>query len=152
MTKPKPKNPTSIHIKNKKAFFNYEILKKYTAGLVLKGPEIKSIRMGKANLTDAYCYFTKGELWAKGIHITTYKPASYANHDPDRVRKLLLHKKELNKLKKEKQEKSYTIVPLQLFINTKGWAKLDIALAKGKKNYDKRAAIKERDLQRSEAI
>lgn len=149
MKKIKKKLGTKINVVNKKASFSYQLLDQYTAGIVLKGPEIKSIRMGRANLKDAYCYFATGELWSKGIHISPYKPASYANQPPDRIRKLLLRKRELAKIKNEKQEKGYTIVPLRLFINDRGFAKLEIALAKGKKIYDKRASIKERDLKRS---
>lgn len=149
MRKPKSKLSPTIHLQNKKAFFAYHILEKYITGIVLKGPEIKSIRMGRANLKDAYCYFAQGELWTKGIHISPYTPASYANEPSDRSRKLLLTKRELAKLKKEKNEKGYTIIPLRLFINAKGWAKLEIALAKGKKLYDKRAGIKQRDIERA---
>lgn len=138
-----------IAIKNKRASFEYTFLDKYVAGIVLTGTEIKSIRAGEVNLQDAYCYFIKGELWAKGIHIAAYTQGNIYNHVENRERKLLLNKKELNKLIRNK-EKGLTIIPVQLFINEQGLAKLQIALAKGKKLYDKRQRIKERDLERAE--
>ncbi|MEM9737854.1 MAG: SsrA-binding protein SmpB [Bacteroidota bacterium] len=136
-------------IPNKKATFSYTILDKYTAGIALLGTEIKSIRQHQANLTDAYCYFKEGSLWLKGLHISHYQPAGQINHDPVRIRRLLLTKHELRKLLKGQEEKGYAIIALQLFINSKGLAKIEIALAKGKKLHDKRAAIKSRDLDRS---
>ncbi|MCX7985494.1 MAG: SsrA-binding protein SmpB [Bacteroidales bacterium] len=139
---------SNIEIKNKKASFEYEFLERYTAGIKLTGTEIKSIRAGKANLVDAYCYFEKGELYVKGLHIAEYDWGNLNNHDPRRVRKLLLTKKELNKLYRRSQEKGLTIIAYRLWINEKGWAKLDIALARGKKQYDKREDIKKKDLQR----
>lgn len=138
----------SVEIKNKKASFEYEFLERYTAGIKLTGTEIKSIRAGKANLVDAYCYFEKGELYVKGLHIAEYEWGNLNNHDPRRVRKLLLTKKELNKLYRRSQEKGLTIIAYRLWINERGWAKLDIALARGKKQYDKREDIKKKDLQR----
>jgi len=138
----------TVEIKNKKASFEYEFLERYTAGIKLTGTEIKSIRAGKANLVDAYCYFEKGELYLKGLHIAEYEWGNLNNHDPRRVRKLLLTKKELNKLFRRSQEKGLTIIAYRLWINERGWAKLDIALARGKKQYDKREDIKKKDLQR----
>lgn len=141
--------PTAtVEIKNKKASFEYEFLERYTAGIKLTGTEIKSIRAGKANLVDAYCYFEKGELYVKGLHIAEYEWGNLNNHDPRRVRKLLLTRKELNKLFRRSQEKGLTIIAYRLWINDRGWAKLDIALARGKKQYDKREDIKKKDLQR----
>lgn len=137
-----------INIKNRKASFEYALLDKYIAGIQLKGTEIKSIREGKAAINDAFCFFEKGELWIKGLHIAEYGKASFYNHDPVRNRKLLLHKKELRKIS-NKFTDGITIVPLRLFVTDGGWAKLEIALAKGKKQYDKRETIKKRELQRS---
>ena len=139
-----PKTPT---IKNRRASFEYSLLDKYVAGLVLTGTEIKSIRGGKANLQQAYCVFTRQELFVKDMHIGQYAFGNLHNHDETRVRKLLLHRRELGKLMKSKQ-KGLTIIPIQLFVNPAGLAKLEIALARGKKLYDKRQAIKEREIQR----
>jgi SsrA-binding protein len=136
-----------IHIKNRKASFEYTLLDRYTAGLLLKGTEIKSIRMGKAAINDAFCYFEKDELWVKGLHISEYEKASFFTHDPIRSRKLLLKKKEIRKIGASFKE-GMAIVPLSLFISSKGWAKLEIALAKGKKQFDKRETIKRRELER----
>jgi len=144
--KKKKKSPSGVNIRNKKAFFSYTILEEYVAGIELRGSEIKSIRNHKASLADAYCYFKNGELWAKGIHISEYQGGQ--SHDPIRVRKLLIKRQQLRKWEKKKEEKGHTIVVLRLFINEKGLAKLVIALAKGKKQYDKRDAIKSRDLER----
>ncbi len=137
-----------INIKNKKAAFNYEFIEKFTAGIVLGGTEIKSLRQGKANLVDAYCYFSNDELWVSGMHIAEYSFGTYNNHDPKQDRKLLLNRKELERLRKKSQEKGLTIVATRLFINERGLAKLDIALARGKKEYDKRQNIRERDTKR----
>lgn len=137
----------SVNIRNRQAAFQFEILDKYVAGLVLTGTEIKSIREGKANLTDGYCYFKNGELFVKGMSISPYAEGTYYNHDPLRERKLLMKKSELRKLE-GKLEKGLTLVPLRLFINERGYAKLEIALARGKKLYDKRQTIKERDARR----
>lgn len=138
----------NIQIKNKKAFFEFEIIEKYTAGIVLTGTEIKSIRLGKANFIDAYCHFVNGELWVKGLNIAEYDWGTYNNHDPRQERKLLLNKKELVKLSRQSQEKGLTIVALKLYTNDKGYAKLDIAIARGKKSHDKRESIKEKDSKR----
>ncbi|MHA7877979.1 MAG: SsrA-binding protein SmpB [Bacteroidota bacterium] len=138
-----------IAVKNRQASFEYTFLHKYTAGIVLTGTEIKSIRAGQVSLQEAYCYFSHGELWVKGMHIAVYAQGNIHNHVENRVRKLLLNRRELNKLMRNK-EKGLTIIPIQLFINERGLAKLQIALAKGKKLYDKRQHIKERDLERAE--
>lgn len=138
----------NIQIKNRKARYEYEFLDKFIAGMVLKGTEIKSIREGKVNLTDGYCYFRKGELYAKGIHISPYENSSFFQHDETRERKLLMKKRELRKLESKLNEKGLTLVPIRLFINDRGFAKLEIALGKGKKIYDKRDSIKERDTKR----
>lgn len=141
-------SPLSICIKNKQAHFNYVILDQYTAGIVLQGTEIKSIRMGKASLHDSYCFFDKQALWIKGMHISHYVHGNIYNHEEKRNRKLLLQAKELRKLQKNNVQ-GLTIIPLRLFINHRGFAKVDIALARGKKLYDKRQTIKERDIERS---
>jgi SsrA-binding protein len=137
-----------IHIKNKKAYFDYEIIDKLVAGIQLTGTEIKSIRMGKASLSDSYCLFKENELWVTNMRISAYDQGSYNNHDPYRDRKLLLNRKELNKLEKQTREKGLTIISLRVFINETGYAKLEIALAKGMKKYDKREAIKKKDMKR----
>ena len=137
-----------INIKNKKAFFEYQIIDKFIAGIELKGTEIKSIREGKATITEGFCFFKNNELWIKGMHITEYKLGTYANHEPKRERKLLLNNQELNKISKKIQDQGITIVPLRLFISKKGWAKIEISTAKGKKLHDKRNTIKERDIKR----
>jgi SsrA-binding protein len=138
----------NIQIKNRKARYEYEFLDKFIAGIVLKGTEIKSIREGKVNLTDGYCYFKKGELFAKGIHISPYENSSFYQHDETRERKLLMKRRELRKLESKLNEKGLTLVPIRLFINDRGFAKLELALGKGKKIYDKRDSIKERDTKR----
>lgn len=141
------KKPTksAINIKNKRASFDYEFIDTFTAGIVLTGTEIKSIRLGKASLVDTYCFFSKGELWVKNMHIAEYFYGSYNNHVVRRDRKLLLQKKELKKLERGTKETGFTIVPIRLFINDHGLAKLVLALAKGKKQYDKRESLKEKD-------
>ncbi len=138
----------NIRIKNKRASFEYFLLEKYVAGIVLTGTEIKSIRAGKASLADAYCTFKGDELYVVGMHIAEYSYGTYNNHDPKRDRKLLLTKRELKKLKNKVKDKGFTIIPTVLFINEKGLAKLEIALARGKHFYDKREDIKKRDSQR----
>lgn len=138
-------NSSKIIIKNKKASFDYELTDFFTAGIVLTGTEIKSIRLGKVSLTDSYCLIEKGELWSKGIQISEYFFGTYNNHIPRRDRKLLLTKKELHKISRLTKETGFTIVPTKMFINEKGLAKLDIAIAKGKKAWDKRESIKERE-------
>lgn len=136
---------TDIHILNKKASFDYFILEEYVAGIQLFGTEIKSIREGKASLVDTYCYFNGGELWVKQMHIALYRCGSYANHEVKRDRKLLLNRRELNRLLRQTQESGKTIVPLELFINEHGLAKLRIALCKGKHSYDKRHSLREKE-------
>ena len=138
-----------INIKNKKARFEYEILDKYTAGIVLAGTEIKSIRQGKASITESFCEFNdSGELFIINMQIDEYSHASHFNHKPKAERKLLLNKRELNKLQKEVASSGLTIIPLNLFLNERGLAKMNIALAKGKKLYDKRETIKDRENKR----
>lgn len=134
-----------INIKNRRAWFDYEILDRYTAGIQLFGTEIKSIRESKASLADTYCQFTGGELWVKNMHIAEYALGTYSNHIPRRERKLLLQKKELIKLLRQTKESGKTIIPLRLFINDKGLAKLEIALCQGKHTYDKRQTLKEKE-------
>ena len=134
-----------IYIKNKKAYFEYSILDKYVAGIKLLGTEIKSIREGKANLNDAFCTFIDGQLYVRNLHIAEYSFGSFYNHEAKRDRVLLLNKKELKKLQTRGEEKGLTIVPLALFISERGFAKLEIALAQGKKEFDKRDSIKDRD-------
>ncbi len=138
----------NIRIKNKRANREYFILDRYVAGIVLTGTEIKSIRNGKANLSDAYCIFDNGELFIRGMHIAEYSYGSYNNHMAKRDRKLLLTKRELKKLNNKVKEKGFTIIPTLLFINERGLAKLEIALARGKHYYDKREDLKKRDTQR----
>lgn len=138
----------TISIKNKKASYAYFLLEEYTAGIQLTGTEIKSIRAGKANLNDSYCSFTGDELYARNIHIAEYSHGTHYNHEPKRDRKLLLTKRELRKLLTKVTEKGFTIIPVLLYINERGLAKLDIALARGKHFYDKRDSLKKKDLQR----
>ena len=143
-----PKAKSSVEIKNKRASFEYEFVESFTAGIVLCGTEIKSIRGGKASLVDSYCYFIGTELFVKNMHIAEYWWGSFNKHDPKRERKLLLTKRELRKLARAPKEQGMTIVPTRLFIAENGYAKLNIALARGKKEYDKRESIKEKDLKR----
>lgn len=139
---------SDINIRNKKAAYQYELLEKFEAGLKLEGTEIKSIREGKASIKEGYCAFKKGELFVFNINISPYSEASFKNHEPTRPRKLLLHKNELDKLFKKKKDVGLTIVPTRLFINKNGYAKLNIALAKGKKMQDKRESLKAKDAKR----
>ncbi len=134
-----------INIKNKRASFDYEFIDTYTAGIVLTGTEIKSIRLSKASLVDTFCYFEKGELWVKNMHIAEYFYGTYNNHVVRRDRKLLLSKKELRKIERMVKESGNTIIPTRLFLNERGLAKLNIAIAKGKKEYDKRQSLREKD-------
>ena len=140
---------SKVSIKNRKASFEYEFIQKYTAGIILVGTEIKSIRANKASISDAYCVIIDSEVIIKNLHISKYKYASFSNHEPKRERKLLLNKQEINKIKSRVQEKGFALVPIRLFINDKGIAKLEIAVAKGKKIYDKRENIKEKDIKRN---
>jgi SsrA-binding protein len=138
-----------INIRNRQASFEYELLDKYVAGVVLTGTEIKSIREGKVNLQDGYCYFNaSGELFIKGVNITPYAQGTHYNHSATRERKLLLKRSELKKLEGKIEEKGLTLVPTRLFINDRGFAKVEIALGRGKKTHDKRESIKERDVKR----
>jgi SsrA-binding protein len=137
-----------IVIKNKKAFYQYEILETFTAGIVLTGTEIKSIRLSKVSMVDAYCKFINGELWLTGMHIAEYTYGTYNNHEPKRDRKLLLSKNELRKLFRNSQEKGLTIIGLKLFVDSRGYAKVDVGLARGKKMHDKREDLKAKDSKR----
>ncbi|WP_128545566.1 SsrA-binding protein SmpB [Larkinella soli] len=137
-----------VDIKNRRASFEYFFLETYTAGIMLTGTEIKSVRQGKVNLGDAYCLFMGDELYVRQMHISQYTEGTYNNHEPLRDRKLLLQKRELKRLVSKLTDQGLTIIPTRLFINDRGFAKLDIALAKGKKLYDKRETIKERDVSR----
>ncbi len=138
----------NVNIKNKKSSHEYEFLEKFIAGIQLTGTEIKSIKAGKASLVDSYCYFNNGELFLKGMHVSEYWWGTYNNHDPKRDRKLLLNKKELVKLERKSQEKGLTIIAIRLFVTERGLAKLEIALARGKQDFDKREDIKKRDHKR----
>lgn len=138
----------NIRIKNKKATFLYEIVETFTAGIQLLGTEIKAIRGGKASLTESYCTFIGNELFIKNMNISEYELGGYVNHEPRRDRKLLLNRQELNKLEKKTKERGFTIVPLSLFLNKNGRAKIDIALARGKRQFDKRQDIKAKDNKR----
>jgi SsrA-binding protein len=138
----------NIQFKNKKARFQYHIISEFTAGMVLQGSEVKSIRGRKVNLSDAYCTFIEDELYVVNLHIAPYEQASYFNHEAKRERKLLLNRTELRKLHKAVKEKGVAIIPIMLYVNEKGLIKLEIGLAKGKKFYDKRDSLKEKDKQR----
>ncbi len=144
----KEKIQKTVEIKNRRASFEYSFLDTFTAGLVLTGTEIKSIRQGKANLTDSYCLFLQEELFVRNMHISKYDEGTHFNHDPLRDRKLLLSKRELGKLQKELKNVGLTIIPTRLFISDKGYAKLNFTIAKGKKTFDKRDDIKEKDVKR----
>ena len=137
------KSPVSI--RNKKASFEYFFADTYTAGIVLTGTEIKSIRMGKASLVDTFCYIHNGEIWVKGMNISPYFYGSYNNHESKRDRKLLLNKKEIHNLQEDTKQVGFTIIPTLLFIDDHGRAKLDIALCRGKKEFDKRQTLKEKE-------
>lgn len=134
-----------INIKNRRATFDFEISETFTAGIVLTGTEIKSIRLGKAGLTDTFCFINNGEVWVKNMYIAEYEYGSYNNHISRRDRKLLLNKKEINTLEKYNQQSGFSIVPLKVFINDRGLAKMVIGIGRGKKVYDKRQSIKERE-------
>ncbi|MBX2951495.1 MAG: SsrA-binding protein SmpB [Leadbetterella sp.] len=140
----------TVNIRNKKASFEYFFLEEYAAGMVLTGTEIKSVREGKVSMADAYCFFNKGELYVKNLNISRYENGTYFNHDPLRERKLLLTRRELRKLENKLTDKGLTIIPTRIFINDAGLAKMEIALAKGKKLYDKRDSIKEKDMKREQ--
>ena len=142
------KKKNSIEILNRKAKFEYHFLDLYEAGIMLTGTEIKSIRNGEVNLKDAYCVFRKGELFVRSMYIKEYAFGTYDNHEPRRERKLLLRRRELKKLEKRVKERGFTIVPYRLYLSDRGFAKLEIALAQGKKSYDKRESIKAKDQKR----
>jgi SsrA-binding protein len=137
-----------INIRNKRATFDFEIEEKFVAGIQLAGTEIKSIRLGKASLVDSYCYFVNNELFIKGMNVAEYFYGTYNNHQPMRERKLLLNRKELNKLERKTKESGLTMVVLKLFLNDKGYCKAEIALARGKKSHDKRETLKLKDAKR----
>ena len=147
--KKKQTKVNSVNIRNKRATFDYEVLETFTAGIVLTGTEIKSLRAGKAGLTDSFCIFDRGELWTKNVYIAEYFYGTYNNHNSHRDRKLLLTKKELRGLAADRKEPGLTIVPLRLFINDNGLAKMEIALCKGKKEYDKRETLKDKEDRRA---
>lgn len=138
-----------MEISNRKAYHEYFIEASYIAGLMLTGTEIKSLRAGKASFNDSYCAFFKGELFIRSLHISEYAFGTYSNHQPLQERKLLLHKKELQKLETKMKEKGYSIIPLRIFLTEKGLFKMEIGLGKGKKHYDKRESIKEREVDRN---
>lgn len=137
-----------MDIRNRGAYHEYFIEDKYTAGLVLSGTEVKSLRAGKASFNDSYCFFNKGELWIKSLHIAEYSHGTSSNHDPIQDRKLLLQKRELRKLEARIKEKGYTVVPLRIYFSEKGLAKMEIGLGKGKQLFDKRETIRQRDTER----
>lgn len=136
---------SKVNIRNKRATFDYTVLQRYTAGIQLYGTEIKSIRESRASLADTWCFFSRGELWVEGMHVAEYAFGSYNNHDVRRRRKLLLTRRELRKLEQASKDTGKTIIPLSLFINEKGLAKLEIGLCQGKRQYDKRQSLREKD-------
>ena len=148
MAKEKERIQKTVNIQNRRASYEYQFLVKYTAGIMLTGTEIKSIREGNVNLGDGFCTFLNGELYLNQVNIAKFTEGTYNNHEPTRTRKLLLNKRELNQLEKKLQEQGLTVIPIRLFINDRGFAKVEIALAKGKKLFDKREDIKERDVKR----
>ena len=141
----KIRKKSPVNIRNKKASFEYFFIEEYTAGIVLTGTEIKSIRLGKASLVDNFCYINNGEIWVKGMNVSPYLYGSYNNHEAKRDRKLLLNKREIYRLQEATKQVGYTIVPTLIFIDKHGRAKIDIALAKGKKEFDKRQTLKEKE-------
>jgi SsrA-binding protein len=150
MAKAKDKDRIKKHVNivNRRASFEYQFLDKYTAGVMLKGTEIKSIREGKVNMQDGYCVLHNGELYLHNVHISTYTEGTHYNHEPMRVRKLLVNKSELRRLEKGVQEQGVTIIPIRVFISERGFAKVELALARGKKLHDKREDIKAKDVKR----
>jgi SsrA-binding protein len=148
MKKDKQRFSNSVNIKNKKARFDFELIENFETGIVLKGSEIKSIREGKASLQEAYCHIHNDEVFIKGMNISPYAESTYDNHEPTRERKLLLKKKQIEKIRDKMDQKGLTLIPVRLFITSRGFAKLDIALAKGKKVHDKRNTIKDKDQKR----
>ena len=152
MSQNKLKISSSVNIQNRRARFDYLILNRYSAGIVLTGTEIKSIRTGKASLTDSFCYINNGEVWMKNSYIAPYERGSYLNHSARRDRKLLLNRREINRLVADSRSPSFSIVPLRIYLSERGLAKVEIALCRGKKEYDKRASLREqqdkREIQR----
>lgn len=152
MSQNKLKISSSVNIQNRRARFDYLILDRYSAGIVLTGTEIKSIRTGKASLTDSFCYINNGEVWMKNSYIAPYERGSYLNHSARRDRKLLLNRREINRLVADSRSPGFSIVPLRIYLNERGLAKVEIALCRGKKEYDKRASLREqqdkREIQR----
>ena len=148
MSTEKQRFSNNIQIKNRKAGFEYEFLDKYEAGIILKGTEIKSLREGKASVQEAYCHVHNDEIFIKGMTISPYRESSFHSHDQQRERKLLLKKKEIGKIKSKTEERGLTIVPTRVYINKRGYAKVEIAVARGKKIYDKRDSIKKKDQDR----
>ena len=144
----KKKKPAKLEIVNKRAEYEYFFTATFEAGIILQGTEIKSIRLGHVNLRDAYCIFKKGELYIRSMYIKEYEFGTYANHEPRRIRKLLLRRSELKKLERRVKERGFTIVPYKLYLSERGLAKVEIALSQGKKSHDKRQTIKERDAKR----
>ncbi|MGZ3884382.1 MAG: SsrA-binding protein SmpB [Bacteroidia bacterium] len=138
----------NVHIENRRAKFDFQFLETFVAGMVLTGTEIKSIREGKAGLSDSYCFFKNNELFIKNMHISEYTEGTHYNHEPNRERKLLLNKTEVSKINKKLKDQGLTVIPVRLFISESGYAKLEIALAKGKKEFDKRESIKDREVQK----
>lgn len=137
-----------ISIKNRSAFHEYAIDDTYVAGMMLLGTEVKSLREGRASFNDSYCFIHKGELWIKSLHISPYSHGTVNNHDADRDKKLLLQKREIKKIQAKLKEKGYTLIPLKIFMNDRNFIKLELGLGKGKKLFDKREAIKKRDVER----
>ena len=152
MSQNKLKMSSSVNIQNRRARFDYLILDRYSAGIVLTGTEIKSIRTGKASLTDSFCYINNGEVWMKNSYIAPYERGSYLNHSARRDRKLLLNRREINRLVADSRSPGFSIVPLRIYLSERGLAKVEIALCRGKKEYDKRASLREqqdkREIQR----
>lgn len=144
----KEKSSLIVNIRNKRASFEYQFLEEFTAGVVLTGSEIKSVRLGGVSLAESYCHINRGELYVKGLRIAPYEQAGRFNHDPLRERKLLLHKRELTKLENKLKDKGLTVIVKRIFVNNRGLCKIDVALAKGKKLYDKRQDIKSKDVKR----
>ncbi|MBL7778521.1 MAG: SsrA-binding protein SmpB [Chitinophagales bacterium] len=140
--------PEKINVRHKRAEFDYEIVERFDAGIMLTGSEIKSIRNGGGSINESYCLIRDGEVFIKGMTIPEYSHGTYANHDPTRLRKLLLNKRELNRIEAKIRERGFTLIPIRLFMNERGFAKLEIALGRGKKHYDKRQSLKQKDTKR----
>lgn len=141
-------DPSKIDIKNKRAGFDFEIIERFVAGIVLTGSEIKTIRNGSGSISEAFCLFRDGELFVRHLNIPEYSHGAYANHEPTRLRKLLLKKRELDKIEHKMREKGFTLIPIRLFISDRGFAKLEIGLGRGKKKFDKRDSLKQKETKR----